>query len=165
MLHIAADKGQTDIVEILTSFTSECEIDLTLKDKVGGTWYMVLRSVTTLYLLDFLTQEGKSALQRAEEKQHGDIAKLLTELMRTDSEMDITQKGEEERDSEVHKETGMQSVKQLEVGPSDEQETSGVWKRLKQRLQRNTQDIKLVSGTKFATRYSHTFTQNCFHSM
>ena len=101
-------------------------------------------------------------LQIAEEKQHSDIVKLLTELMRTDSEMDIAHKDEEERDSE-DKEAGMQ-LQQLEVA-SDDQEPStrtGVWKRLKQRLQRNTQDIKLVSGARLATRY--TLNNYCFYS-
>jgi hypothetical protein len=54
---------------------------------------------------------------------------------------------EEERDSE-DKEA---SAQQLEVA-GDESEASttrtGVWKKLKQRLQRNTQDIKLVSATR-----------------
>ena len=70
-------------------------------------------------------------MQIAEEKQHSDIVKLLTELMRTDSEMDITRRDEEERDSE-DKEAGMQ-LQPLEVA-SDDQEPStrtGVWKRLK----------------------------------
>jgi hypothetical protein len=33
-------------------------------------------------------------LQIAEEKQHGDIVKLVTELMHTDDEVDIIQKDE-----------------------------------------------------------------------
>ena len=37
VLHIAANKGKTEILEILTNFTSEYEIDFTLKDKVGDT--------------------------------------------------------------------------------------------------------------------------------
>ena len=47
------------------------------------------------------------------------------------------------------------TLQQLEAA-SDEQETTsraGVWKRFKQRLQRNTQDIKLVSIIRVLTSY------------
>ena len=62
--------------------------------------------------------------------------------------MSTPQQAEEEKDS-GDKEAGV--VQQSEEVAGNEQEASGttgtgVWKKLKQRLQRNTQDIKLVSG-------------------
>lgn len=65
--------------------------------------------------------------------------------------MSTPQQAEEEKDSE-DKEAGVEQ--QSEEVAGNEQEASGttgtgVWKKLKQRLQRNTQDIKLVSGAVF----------------
>ena len=62
--------------------------------------------------------------------------------------MSTTQQAEEEKDSEDKEASVEQQSEEL---AGNEQEASvttgtGVWKKLKQRLQRNTQDIKLVSA-------------------
>ena len=73
---------------------------------------------------------------------------LCTSIHKDGGVLSTLQQAEQERDSEG-KEAGVEQKSEEVAG--NEQEASGttgtgVWKKLKQRLQRNTQDIKLVSG-------------------